>query len=336
MNLGIVGCGHWGYNHLRNFYHLPDCTVSMCSDIDKERLQIIKESYPQIEVYGNYQEIIKSPKIDAVVVATPTSTHYQITKECLLNDKDVLCEKPLCTSMSEANELLSIAEQKQKILMVGHIFMFNEGIKKLKEYIENDELGEIYYMQATRTNLGPIRNDVNVVWDLATHDVSIFLFLLNSYPIEVTAIGKSYIQKNIEDITFITLIFPSGIIGNIQTSWLHPRKIRELTLIGTKKMVVWDDVNIEEPIRIYDKGVTQEPYYKDFREFQLLLREGNVSIPKIKLVEPLRNQSLYFLECFRKRTKPIVDGSFGLQVVKVASAIQESIKNNGKIVRITK
>lgn len=264
-------------------------------------------------------------------MATPITTHYKLVKECLNHDKDVLCEKPLTVSVEEAEELVRLADKRGRILMVGHIFLFNTGIQELKKLIKEDRLGKIYYIHSKRTNLGPIREDVNAVYDLASHDVSVFSYLLDLQPKNLIAKGEAFLQKGIEDIAFVTFSYPEKILGNIYVSWLDPQKVRQITVVGDKKMVVLDDLNNFEPIRIYNKGVIREPYYDDFGQFQLLLRESEILIPKIKLEEPLRKQNQHFLESIRTRKKPLSDGLSGLQAVKVLSAIQQSLKSNNSV-----
>jgi predicted dehydrogenase len=334
IGIGVIGCGHWGPNHIRNFSSLSGSEVIMCCDLNEDRLKAMQGVYRSIHVTKNYVDIVENTEIDAVVVATPTSTHYQIVKDCLTNGKDVLCEKPLSISSCESEELIEMAEAEGRVLMVGHVFVFNSGIQWAKEYINNGDMGGIYYLHSQRTNLGPIRNDVNVIWDLASHDISIVSFILNSGPERVTAKGESFLQDGKEDVAFISLTYPEKILVNIHVSWLDPQKVREITIVGDKKMVVWNDMSNIAPIRVYDKGVIREAYYENFGEFQLMLRDGDILIPKIHLVEPLKNQSNHFLDCVRTRKRPITDGTEGLNVVKVLSAIQQSIEKNGQSIHI--
>ncbi len=332
--LGIIGCGQWGSNHVRNFSHLLGSDNIVCADSDKKRLESMKKTFLNISVTTNYKDILKNPKINAVCVSTPTSTHYKIVKESLESGKDVLCEKPLCTKVNEAKELMAIARKKKCILMVGYVFLFNSGIRKLEEYIKFNECGRIYYIHTERTNLGPIRNDVNAVWDLASHDVSIFNYLLNSMPVMVTAKGARYLQKNYEDVAFISLVYPKDILVNIHISWLDPRKIRQITVIGDKKMIVWDDLDNIGPIKIYDKKVVRTQYYETFGDFFLLTKEGDITIPKVELHEPLRDEDIYFLECIKKRQEPVCGGQSGLDVVKVLCAVDKSMQGQGSPVKI--
>lgn len=332
INIGIIGCGHWGPNHIRNFSNLDGVVISSCADQDDNRLAFVRKHYPTIKVTHDYLDILKDKTVNAVVVATPASSHYHIVKQSLEYDKDVLCEKPLTQKVAEAEELVELADRKGKMLMVGHTFLFNVGIRKLKEYIDGGLLGKTHYLNFIRTNLGPIRRDVNVVWDLAAHDVSIASYLLGSQPITVTARGEAYLREKIEDVAFISLTYPPNILANVHISWIHPQKTRIITVVGSKKMMTWDDLNNIEPIKIYDKGVVlQEPYYESYSEFQqILLRDGDIVSPKVDLVEPLKIQSQHFIDCVLQRKKSICDGLFGLNIVRVLEAIQNSM-NKDKI-----
>ena len=336
VNLGIIGCGHWGTNHIRIFNASSDAKVKICCDKNKNRLNTLRITYPDLNVTSDYKSIISDANIDAVVVATPTATHYQIVKSALLNGKHVFCEKPLCINKDESKELMLLAEKKRRILMVGYVFLFNNGIIALKEYIKNKDLGRLYYLHLTRTNLGPIRDDVDVVYDLASHDISIASFLLNKWPNCVSVNAGYFLRKKISDIAFITLYYPNNILVHIHVSWLDPKKVRRAICVGDKKMAVWDDLDATEPIRIFNKGVIREPFYSDYGEFQLLPREGEVISPPIKLIEPLRNQNAYFIECINNKKRPLTDAVFGHNVTKVLEAVQLSIKNKGRIQKIPK
>ncbi|MCM8775512.1 MAG: Gfo/Idh/MocA family oxidoreductase [Candidatus Omnitrophica bacterium] len=334
INLGVIGCGQWGPNHIRNFTNLANCRVLACADLNDKRLKSMKVLFRTIHPTKDYLEIIRHPKIDAVVVATPSSTHYRIVKECLTAGKDVLCEKPLCLKKSEAKELIDLAGSLKKILMVGHVFLFNAGIRKLNELIRSGECGRIYYLHAKRTNLGPFRTDVNAVWDLASHDISICNYLLNAMPVDVSARGGKYLQAGIEDVAFVCLKYPMGILANIHVSWLDPKKVRQLTVVGDKQMIHWDDLDNVGPIKCYDRKVEPHYYYETFGEFYLLAKEGNITIPKLNLHEPLKAQAVHFLECVQSRKEPTSDGKTGLDVIRVIDAIQKSLAHEGTPVPI--
>ena len=328
IKLGIIGCGHWGPNYIRDFNKLANATVSKCCDINQESLNRIKTLYSSIELTKDYKDILGDSEINAVVVATPATTHYKIIKDCLEYEKDVLAEKPLTLIPDESLKLVEIARHKNKILMVGHTFLYNPGIIKLKEYIKNGELGKIYCMNATRTHLGLVRKDVNVVWDLAPHDISIFNYLTDSLPISVSAMGGCYLRRNEEDMAFINLTYPSGIIANIYVSWADSNKERTVKVVGSKARVVFNDMDRLETVKFYEKGIANEEIYDDFGEFHFYLRDGNIISPKIEMVEPLKAMCSHFLECIINRKQhPLSDGVKGYEVVKVMAAIDASLKN---------
>ncbi len=335
MKLGIIGCGMWGFNHVRNFSHLLNGKNIICADLNKERLDYIKSVFLSIKTTTDYRNILRNPEVKAVCISTSASTHYRIAKESLEYDKDVLCEKPLCTNRREAEELISIAQERKRILMVGHVFVFNPGIRKLKEYIKDGALGKIQYAHSERTNLGPFRYDVDAVMDLASHDISIFNYLFASTPIEVSARGHKCLSDKQSDLAFITLLYPNHILVNIHVSWIDPKKVRTITIVGDKKMVFWDDLSMEGSIRVYDKHVDQGmSYYETFGEFHILTKEGDITIPKLDSYEPLKIQDAHFIECLKERKQPICSGSAGLEVVKVLCAAEESMEKKGAPVKI--
>lgn len=334
INLGIIGCGHWGANHIRVFNLSERTRLKVICDKDVSRLKTLRKLYPDLNITPDYNAVVNDKYIDAVIIATPTATHYRIVKSALLKGKHVLCEKPLAINNKESKELLFIAKEQKKILMVGYVFVFNNGIIALKNHIEQKELGKIHYLNFTRTNLGPIRDDVGVIYDLASHDISIASFLLGCWPKNVCASAGFFLRKNISDIAFITLYYPSNILVHIHVSWLDPRKIRRITCVGDNKMAIWDDLNTSEPIRIFNKGVTKELFYSDYGEFQLLPHEGEVVSPLVKLSEPLKNQNTDFLDCIENRKRPFTDALFAHKVTKILEAIQSSIKNKGRMERI--
>lgn len=334
INIGVIGCGQWGPNHVRNFSNSPNSEVVAAADLDSNRLKQIVKQHPNITMEKNYIRLLEREDIDGIVVATPTRSHHKITKDALEAGKHVLCEKPLCQTVEEGEELVELAQKKGLILMVGHVFLFNPGILKLKELLRFNDLGKIYYLSATRTNLGPIRSDVNSVYDLASHDLSIFNFLLDAMPLEVSAVGMSFLQKGIEDVTFISMKYPNDILANIRVSWLDPKKVRQITVVGDKKMVSWDDLANVGPVMVFDKGVLRETRYEDYGEFQLLAREGDAVIPRVKMEEPLRVQARYFLSCLERKSIEVSDGRSGVDVVRVITAVIKSILMGGHPVKV--
>jgi len=337
IRIGIVGFGAWGPNHLRNMRSQEGVSVTMVADLSQERLAACRKQYPTIATTENIDTLLASPEIDAVVVATPLITHYEIVKKALLAGKHVLAEKPLTKTGDEAMDLVKIAESNNLVLMVGHVFMFNPGILYLKAEIDKGELGRVYYIDTVRTNLGPIRQDVGAIYDLASHDISICNFLLGSQPVEVSANAAHFLQDGkVEDVGFVTLVYPNNVICNLHASWLDPRKVRNLTVVGDKKMATWDDMNTSEPVRIYDKGIASERKYSTFGEFHLVLRDGNILIPKVRMFEPLMAQDQHFLASVRERKPPQSDGRTGVAVVRVLEAALESIKQRGRLVSVVR
>jgi len=280
----------------------------------------------------DYLDLLDS-QIDAVAIATPPRTHHQIAKDALLHDKHALVEKPLAMSSSEAEELIDIAQQHDKVLMVGHTFEYNPAVWKIKDLISTGEIGEVYYVYSNRVNLGRVQSDINALWSIAPHDISILLYLLETLPVEVSARGASYLNQDVEDVVFVTLAFPHNIMAHIQASWLDPSKVRQMTIVGSKKMIVYDDVASEGKIRIYDKGVYRKG--EDiYGEFQYKLHSGDIHIPKIDMSEPLRNECAHFIECIREGKRPRTDGKSGLRVVRVLEAADHSLRSGGNVVRL--
>lgn len=333
LRIGVIGLGQWGPNHVRNFRQVAGCTVTRICDSAAPRLAMARLQFPEVETTRNPRAVTKAADIDAVVVATPVRSHFPLVRQALEAGKDVLCEKPLALNSREALTLCAIARRKRRILMVGHVFLYNPCALHLRRSIDRGELGRIYYMDAVRTNLGPVRSDVGVIYDLASHDISIFNFLLGARPESVSAIGGAFLQKGIEDIAFLTLNYPKGVVCHVHTSWLNPRKVRQLTLVGARKMVVWDDMNNLEPVRYYDKGVIPDNY-SSFGEFHMLLRDGAITTPKLKLFEPLQRQDQEFVDCMRSRRAPAASGNFGADIVRVLDAARASLGRGGRMTPI--
>jgi predicted dehydrogenase len=332
--VAVIGCGYWGPNFVRNFSQIADSEVAACCDLREERLRHMRQLYPFVRTTTRLTDILEDPTINAVVVATPVTAHYRIAAACLRAGKHVLVEKPLCSSARDTVRLIDLAEERGLVLMGGHTFLFNAAVVKVREYIESDELGEIFYINTTRVNLGLFQEDINVIWDLAPHDISILNFVLNARPVAVAAYGKPYIQETIEDVAFLTLEYPRGIIAHLHVSWLDPNKIRRTTIVGAKKMLVYDDVATLEKIRVYDKGVTVQPHYDTFGEFQLAYRFGDIYIPKVDDAEPLKVECLSFLEAIRKGAAVRSTGQEGLAVVEVLEAAQRSLRKGGRLVPV--
>lgn len=329
VGIGLVGCGRWGLNYLRAFSELDGCRVVAACDVNPDRLREAERRAPGLRTTPDLQALLTAPDIAAVVVATEATRHFDVARAALEAGKDCLVEKPMTTDIEQARQLRDLASQEKRLLMVGHVFRYNPGVNHLQNVIGSGTLGQLEYLTFTRTNLGPIRTDVNVVWDLMTHDVSILLHFLNQRPWWVSAQGASFLSSRCEDVAFATLGFEGGVIANVRASWLDPRKVREITVVGSAKMAFFNDLEIQEPVRIFDKGAIREPSYETFGEFKLVTRSGEVISPAILATEPLKNQCHHFLQSVTTRRPVISDGSDGLRVVEVVAAINQSIAQRG-------
>ncbi|HEX7557500.1 MAG TPA: Gfo/Idh/MocA family oxidoreductase [Leptolinea sp.] len=330
IRVGIIGGGYWGPNLIRNFMDLANSEVVMVADLKKDRLAKIKNNYPQVLVTENYRDFFDQ-KLDAVVVATPPPSHFPITKDCLEHGLHALVEKPLTLKSTDAEELVEIAAKRRLTLMVGHTFEYNAAVHALKDLIDKGDLGQIYYLDAARLNLGLFSRDLNVLWDLAPHDISILLYILGKLPVAVSAHGTQCVFTGINDVAYVQLVFPDNIMAHIHVSWLDPCKVRRVTVVGSKKMAVYNDIESLEKIKIYDKGVEHPEYTNNFGEFQFSYRYGDITIPNIRFTEPLKVECQHFLDCINNHTKPCSCGEDGLNVVKVLEAAQKSLVNAGQM-----
>jgi predicted dehydrogenase len=331
--IGIIGCGHWGRNYIRILRELKQYIV-MCCDTNENSLSWVKETYPFVAVTKSVNDVVSAPDMDAVIISTPSVTHYEIARKCLENGKDVLLEKPFVTRADDGERLIALANENKRVLMVSHTFLYNPAVRKMKEFIKEDDFGKIYYLHATRTHLGLIRADVSAVWDLAPHDISIFSYLLDSAPTTVSAVGGRFLSKDKDDAAFISLKYPNGIIGNIHVSWADSNKERRVVAVGSRKRIVFNDLDNLERLKIFEKGVAVERPISSFGEFQYLLRDGDIISPKVDLGEPLKIECQHFIDCIKNRTSPFTDGKQGVSVVRVIDAVDESMRNNGTPVEI--
>ena len=332
IKVAVIGCGHWGPNLIRNFQQSGRASVQFVCDKDGDRLAHMRKLYPGVRTGSDYQEVLGSPDVEAVYIATPAASHFAIAKEALLAGKHVLVEKPMTLSSLQADELIELANQQQKVLMVGHTFEYNSAVRRLKEIIQQGELGKILYVSMTRVNLGIFRDDVNVVWDLCPHDISILNYLFRKNPLTVAAQGASHFKEGVEDTAFAVLRYPEDLLVHIHASWLDPRKVRTIVVVGDKKMAVYDDLDDRAPLQIYDKRIVKQPYYETFGEFKLLYNWGDVYAPKIAGVEPLKVECAHFLDCVEGKQKPQSDGNSGRKVVRILEAMQQSLKEGGRVV----
>jgi len=330
LRIGIIGCGYWGINYVRVFNELPDTVVAGVCDTRDERLRLVERRFRGTPTCACVDALLDRDDIDAVVIATPASTHFEIVQKCLEHSKHVLVEKPLTTNCANATALAELAQARNRVLLVGHTFLFNAGVQAVKSYLESRAIGRLYYLHATRTNLGPIRSDVNAIWDLASHDVSIFDYLLGTIPEWVSAVGAHVLGNCRDDVAFITLGYPGGALGNIHVSWADPNKVREVVVVGSEMRIVFNDLDAQERVRIFHKGVAAVPVEADsFGEFRFLMRDGDIVSPCIAASEPLKNEAAHFVGCIRDGTPPLFDSAAACQVVKIMEAIDRSIRQRG-------
>ncbi len=337
ITIGQIGCGYWGPNVLRNFSAQNGCWVKYVAEINPERQAYVRANFPKSEVISDVDALLSDPEVDAVIVATPAASHHTLAKQVLESGKHVFVEKPLATSTEQADELVNLAASAGKTLMVGHTFLYNAAVRYAKKLLADASLGQLYYIYSQRLNLGQVRSDVNAWWNLAPHDVSILMYLMNGeLPVSVSAVGVSYIQPGIEDVVFATLKWASGVTGHIHVSWLDPGKIRKMTLVGSRKMVVYDDVS-DDKIKIYDKGVDRVPKigermdYDQSGDYQLIHRTGDILLPKISFQEPLKTEAAHFLECLRNGQQPLTGPQHARDVVAVLEATQTALKSGSAV-----
>lgn len=334
MNVGIIGCGYWGPNLVRTFVEIPGAAVRAVADRVPARLDRIRERHPYVDVFTPDLEDLFGMSLDAVVVCTPPETHFDIVSTCLEHGLDVLVEKPLATDVGEARALVELADNLDRVLMVGHIGAYNPAVAELRSMIDDGSLGKIAYIDAVRVGLGMFRANHNVIWDLAPHDIAILMHLLGESPKSVSTRGMGCVESSIEDVAYMTLTFPSGVLAHVRLSWLDPCKTRRITVVGNQKMVVYDDLEVHEKLKVYDKSVEAVRQTDTFGDFQFAYHYGSVLSPYIEFEEPLRLECLHFLDCVTTRTRPLTDGHNGLAVVEVIEAAQLSLRKGGAAVSI--
>jgi predicted dehydrogenase len=333
MNIAIIGYGYWGPNLLRNFSVVNNCKVHTLCDLRVERLQSTLNAYPTLQLSDNIDEVVNNKDIDAIVIATPVFTHYTIAKKALLAGKHVLIEKPMTSSVKEAEELIDIALKQKLVLMVDHTFLYTGAVQKMKSLIDSGTIGKLKYLDSTRINLGLFQSDVNVLWDLAPHDISICDYLMSEKPVSVQATGISHTKNGIENIAYLTLNYQSDIIAHFNCSWTSPVKLRQMLVGGDEKMMVYNDMEPTEKIKIYDTGYNLSSEEEKNR-ILVDYRIGDIFIPKLETKEALLGMANDFVNAIANGTKPVCDYNLGLSVVKVLEASQISIKNGGKEVKI--
>ena len=338
--IGVIGCGYWGPNLLRNFSENEGARLRWMCDLDAKRLETLGRRYPAAKTATDYHQLLADPELDAVVIATPVSTHFSFARDALQSGKHVLIEKPFTANVAEAEELIEIAERERLTLMVDHTFIYTGAVRKVKEMLQSGELGELLYFDSIRINLGLFQRDINVVWDLAPHDLAIMDFIIDRQPLSVTATGSCHVERGIENIAYVMLRFPDEFIAHFHFNWLSPVKIRRTLIAGSRKMVVYDDIEPTEKIRVYDKGVmvtrTEDAANKE-EAYRTLVsyRTGDVWVPKLDSTEALHYVCEEFLNAIAEKRRPLTDGYSGLRVVQILQAAQQSISQGGRPIELS-
>jgi predicted dehydrogenase len=335
VRVALVGFGYWGPNYARVLSDLPGAELTAVCDPRADRLSLVRQRYRSIATCSTLDELFARDDVDAVVIATPASTHEALVRASLTTGRHVLVEKPMALRADGCQSLCDLAGSAGRVLMVGYTFLYNAGVRKMKEVMAPEHFGQPYYLHATRTNLGPIRQDVNAAWDLAPHDIAIFSYLLDEQPLWASAIGTRVLKTNREDIAFATLGFKNDVIGNIHVSWADPNKVREVVAVGSRRRVVFDDLNNVERVRVFERGVSADEAISDsFGEFKLLVRDGDIISPKVEPSEPLKNQCADFVSAILTGQPPLAGGSFGAGVVRTLVAIDASMRSRGAAVEV--
>jgi len=331
--VGLVGVGGWGKNLARNYSQMPGARLKYLCDLDEDKLSHSQQQFQAEKTTTDFSDLVADPEVEAVIIATTGPTHYKLCKMALEAGKDVYVEKPFVLSVAEGQELLDMADKAKRVLMVGHLLEYHPVVEKLKELIDSGELGTVRYIYSQRLNLGTVRADENALWNFAPHDISVILYLLGVDPSDVSARGQSYLRQGVEDVVFLALNFGDKAMGHVHVSWLDPHKTRRITIVGSKRMAVFDDLEPNEKLKIYDKGAEVSMDYDSFAEY-VGLRFGDIVLPYIRVGEPLRIECEHFLRCVRNRETPRSDGRDGLRVISVLEAADRSLEQNGAPVRI--
>lgn len=335
IGVGVVGCGYWGPNLIRNFRFLQDCTLKSICDLNTDRLRHLTGLYPGVQAETDYNQLLQDPALDAIVIATSVRFHYPMAKASLSAGKHTMIEKPMAASVAECEELIALAKSKGLVLMVGHTFLYSPAVRMIKEIVDRKDIGEIQYISARRLNLGLFQKDINVAWDLAPHDLSIILYIMGESPHSINCRGAAHITPGVEDVTSMNLHFTQQRSALVHSSWLDPKKVREMTIVGSERMIVYDDLAAQEKIKIYDVHVKRPRHYDTFAEFHYAYHYGDIYSPFIKQEEPLKTECQHFLDCIRNDRTPITSGMKGLDVVKILEASSASLKLDGAPIDLT-
>ncbi|MBN1556953.1 MAG: Gfo/Idh/MocA family oxidoreductase [Lentisphaerae bacterium] len=334
IKVGVVGCGYWGPNLIRNFSGLPGCRLAAVCDVSRERLEHMSRLYAGVACFDNFDRFLKESGCDAVAIATPVYLHYKMACPALESGKHVFIEKPMASSSKECDALVELAAERSLTLMVGHTFLYSAPVRKIKEIVQAGTIGDIRYVSSRRLNLGLFQKDINVVWDLAPHDISIVNYIMDAAPTAVNCQGEAHVTQGIEDVSSLAMFFPGGRFAMIHSSWLDPKKVREMTVVGTKEMILYDDLEPLQKIKIYDQRVERPPHYDTYAEFTYSYHYGDMHAPRIDQVEPLRVECGHFLDCIRTGKRPLTDGRSGRDVVRVLEAASESLGRQGARVEV--
>ena len=334
FNVGIVGCGYWGPNLIRNFRSLPECRLKMMCDRDVSRLEHMKSLYPEIKGITDFQQMIGDASLDAVVIATSVKLHHTMAKASIMAGKHTFIEKPMAASSAECEELIALAKEKGVVLMVGHTYLYSSAVRKIMEIVQAGDIGKILYINSRRLNLGLFQKDINVAWDLAPHDIAIILHILGESPVAVNCQGNAHVSNGVEDVTNISMNFAGKCFATIQNSWLEPRKVREMTIVGTRRMIIYDDVASHEKIRVHDSRVETPPHYDTFADFHYAYHYGDSYIPHLKQEEPLKTECQHFIDCIKTGAEPLTGGRQGLEMVRILEAASASLKLKGAAVAL--
>lgn len=336
IQVGVIGYGYWGPNLVRNFFECPATQVGMVADLSSERLATVARRYPSVAATTNYKDILKNPAIDAVAISTPVSTHFALAMEALEAGKHVLVEKPMTASSQQALRLIEEAEHRRLLLMVDHTFVYTGAVRKIRELIEKGSLGEIYYYDSIRVNLGLFQHDVDVIWDLAVHDLSIMEYLLPDFPAAVSATGIGHVSGAAENIAYVTAFYDSSLIAHLNVNWLSPVKVRRTLIGGSRQMIVYDDMESSEKVKLYDKGITVKNGPESLHKLLVGYRSGDMYCPQLDVTEALRVEAQHFAECIETGQTPLTDGYAGLRVVSVLEAATQSMRDRGKSISLAR
>lgn len=336
LGVGVIGYGYWGPNLVRNFAETPGANVVAVSDLRPDRLAPLRLRYPAVEVTSDYTDLLRHPKVDAIAIATPVATHFDLAIQALRAGKHVLVEKPMAADPAQALRMADAAAARGLVLMVGHIFVYTTAVRRIHDLVATGALGEIYYYDSVRVNLGLFQHDVNVIWDLAVHDLSIMDYVLGKHPCAVSATGASHVAGEPENIAYLTLFFPDSLMGHVHVNWLAPVKVRRTLIGGAQKMIVYDDIEPSEKVKVYDKGITVRSMEDTDSIYQMLIdyRTGDMWAPRLEIVEPLATEAAHFVECVESGRTPETDAQAGLRVVRILDAASRSMSARGRPVEI--